>query len=374
MKNIYLIFLFISGLSFAQSELIGEWYLESFTIDGGTYTNVYSSLSNIEFTEDTNNQMGYNGSSTCNYYFGGYSATTETISFNDLGFSASDCSDQVSGKFEDLYFTLLNNDFIFPNVFNYTIEGDGNTQSLTLTKPNGDIITYSKTDPEAVLHRTWYLYSVSENGITYNISSTDTPTFILGSDVDVFFGSIHFSGTGDCNDFTGEYGIYFNNGDEIKIFNFTPTTNICNPASDFETAYFSVLGDETANTFSFELTNNGDNLILTNVPNTSGRSINTVGDVLTFSKQSLSTIDFNDLVNTISIFENPVEDQLRLRADNNILANDVIYNIYSIEGKLIESSSLKTNTINVSTIKTGVYFISFSSNDKVFKTLRFIKK
>ncbi|MBO6880060.1 META domain-containing protein [Winogradskyella sp.] len=375
-KVLLTLFIFLFSLySFSQSDLIGEWYLESFTIDGATYNNVYQYVSTIQFTEDPNgvNNMEYNGSSTCNYYFGSYSATVDTINLYDLGMSAVDCSNLASGEFEDLYLSFLSNHYTYPSVFSYVVEGNGNDQTLTLTKSNGDTVAYSKTDPGAVLHRTWYLQSITENDITYNISSTDSPSFSFGFNVDLFFGSIPFSGTGDCNDFTGEYRMYFGNGDEIRISNFTPTTNICNPTSDFETAYFSVLGDESANTFSFEIINNGDNLTLTSASGTGGRSMSAVGDVLIFSKQSLSINDYNNSVNAVTLKENPVENQLKLKVNANILLKDITYKIFSIDGKLVKTSNIIREIIDVSGMQSGIYFISFLENNSMH-TLKFIKK
>jgi heat shock protein HslJ len=368
----------ISYFGFSQTDLIGEWYLESFTINGATYRNVYNFISTIEFTEDHTglNDLEYHDSSTCNFYFGGYSVISGTINFNDLGMSAVDCSEYVSDAFENIYFTTLSDNFVFPSTFDYVIESSGNTQSLKLIKSNGDNIIYSKTNPEDVLHMTWYLQSISENGITYNISSTDSPNLTFGTNVHPFFGSIPFSGLGDCNDFAGEYGMYFGNGDEIAIFNFTPTVNICDPVSNFENAYFSILGDTEANKFSFEIINDGENLVLTNVSDVMDRSANTVvnNDVLIFSREALSLNEFSLDIKEITIIDNPVKDKLDLKLVDNLLnQEDLNYTIYNIAGQLLLSSNLNKKTINVDFLSSGIYFIRFKSNYGE-SVLKFVKK
>ncbi|WP_426430279.1 META domain-containing protein [Winogradskyella sp. HB-48] len=379
MKNLYyfiFIFTLISFNASSQSDLIGTWYLDSFTISGGTYKNVYNYVSSIEFTEDTYlaDELEYNGGSTCNYYFGGYSVTNNTITFFDLGSSGADCYNLVSGEFEDLYFSILSNNFTYNTIFNYIIEGNGNNQTLMLTKSNGDNIIYSKTNPNSILHNTWYLQSITESGITLNISSTDSPSLTLDVNIDYFSGSIPFSGSGDCNDFTGAYNMYFGNGDELSISSFVPTSNICDPPSDFEDSFFSILSNDETNQFNFEIINNGNNLVLTSIPNVGGRSINLTETSLTFSQQALSIDEYDENQYYISLLRNPVEDKLILNLENQILSENIEYTIYSIEGKQVKSSILNSDSINIEDMVSGVYFISFVSEDSSAKTLKFIKK
>ena len=76
----------------------------------------------------------------------------------------------------------------------------------------------------------------------------------------------------------------------------------------------------------------------------------------------------------ISIRKNPVENQLRLDFNNSLLTNNIEYQIYSIEGKLIKSSDLKHNTINVEYLNSGIYFIHFLSIGKRKSIIKFSKK
>lgn len=374
MKKIYLLILLITGFSYAQNTLIGEWYLDSFTIDNAAYNNVYAYINTIGFTEDVvfENYLEYNGSSSCNYFFGEYSATNNSVIFYSLGSSALDCYNEPRGTFEDMYFSLLSQNFSSSSEFSYSIEGTGEDQTLTLTNSNNDSIFYSKTQIPVNLQSTWYLETVIENGLTYNVSSTNSPSITLQNDPHQFFGTMTFGGTGVCNDYIGEYGMYYGNGDEIRIMSFTPTTNICEPPSAIETAYFSVLGDTSANLFKFEITNNGDNLVLTSVPDVLDRSPNAVDDVIILGNESLSVNDFKN--SDIAIIKNPVQDRLELSIADNLLFQNINYCIYSADGKLVSKSKLSRKNINTISFSAGLYFISFENKNGVLTTLKFVKK
>ena len=375
MKNICFILLFTTGFALAQNDLIGTWYLDAFTINGNTYQNLYGNLPMIFTNEpDVGEFLTFDGASSCNAIFGPYSYDNEEIIFYGIGMTAADCGTEPRGQFEDLYLPLLSNNYTSNSVFTYAIVGSGSQQTLTLTNSSNDQILYSKTENNAILNGTWYLQTIQENGTTYNVNSPDSPTLTLGTNSpDEFFGYIIYNGEGICNTFDGEYRIYFGNGDEISISSFVPTLNICNPPSEVETAYFNILADETNNIFSFEIANDGDNLILTSISGTGGRSSNTVGDILSFSKQPLSIDELNYSVSSIALLENPLTNQLKLKVNDNILLRNINYQIFSIDGKIVYTSNLISRTIDVSSIHSGIYFISLMENNSIH-TIKFIKK
>lgn len=375
MKKFYFILavFLCSYTGFSQNELVGEWYLDSFSIDSATYNNVYAFVNTIEFTEDIifENYLEYGGSSTCNSFFGEYSSTSDTIEFSSLGSTLVDCYGEPRGTFEAIYFSLLSNNSAGSSTFSYVITGEGEEQILTLTNSNNNSIFYSKTNPNSILHSTWYLETVIEGGITYNVTS-GSPSLTLQANPHPLFGTMSFDGEGVCNDYVGEYGMYYGHGDEMRITSFTPTTNTCDPPSGIEIAYFSVLGDTSANVFTFEIINNGQNLVLTSVPDPLDRSINALGDILILGMEELSVNDFE--YNEIAIITNPVQDQLQLNIANDLLFQDLNYSIYNLEGKLMSTSKLNTENIDVSTFATGLYFINIENEDKAVFSLKFLKE
>ena len=63
-------------------------------------------------------------------------------------------------------------------------------------------------------------------------------------------------------------------------------------------------------------------------------------------------------INKLSIYPNPLTDDNRILHINANFKEDVIVKVYDISGKEILSKKIKTNTINLSTLKTGVYMIN----------------
>ncbi|WP_179018955.1 META domain-containing protein [Winogradskyella forsetii] len=375
MKKFYFILavFLCSYTGFSQNELVGEWYLDSFSIDSATYNNVYAFVNTIEFTDDIiyENYLEYSGSSTCNAFFGEYNSTSDTIEFSSLGSTLVDCYGEPRGTFEAIYFSLLSNNSTGSSAFSYVITGEGEEQILTLTNSNNSSIFYSKTNPNSILHSTWYLETVIEGGITYNVTA-GSPSLTLQANPHPFFGTMTFAGEGVCNDYVGEYGMYYGNGDEMRITSMTPTTDLCEPPSTIETAYFSVLGDTSANLFKFEIINNGTNLVLTSVPDPLDRSVNALGDILILGTEALSVHDVD--YNEIAIVKNPAKDQLELNIADDLLFQNLNYSIYSMEGKLMSKSKLNIKNIDVSAFTTGLYFINIGNEDKVISSLKFLKE
>ena len=347
--------------------LPGEWFLYSLNSNGVNYDNNFGNLP-IDFLEETNNYSELQGTSSCNGFNGSYDINGQIIEITLGGVTLLDCPGPRNG-FENTYLDLLSNTYTYPSIFNYEIEGVDMDQVLTLTNTNGDFIIYGKIEPNTILNRTWYIDTVTSNGLTYSVVPGNSAHLTLDPTVDeISIETLEFYGSGDCNDYIGNY----NQGNStITITEFTQTTDLCNPQSDFEATYFSLLSDESANVFNFEIINDGSNLILTSIVGDDTRSI---GDTLIFSRQLLS-IDENTInKNSITLLKNPVKDLLHLKFSESLLSKSLDYTIYTADGKAIETSILSSDSINVSTLNLGLYFISFSSNSKLLATHKFIKK
>jgi hypothetical protein len=82
--------------------------------------------------------------------------------------------------------------------------------------------------------------------------------------------------------------------------------------------------------------------------------------------------------NGISIYPNPVVDQMNISYTSNL--NDRLkINVYSIEGRKIFSNDVISNSgantfqMNTATLKSGLHFITVEKNGAVIQTLKFSK-
>ncbi len=83
--------------------------------------------------------------------------------------------------------------------------------------------------------------------------------------------------------------------------------------------------------------------------------------------------DSNSIENSIKLFPNPVSEMLNIENTSNYNVSNV--SIYSISGALVKeiNSQNSIQTISVSDLQTGLYFVKIQVNDEV-KNFKFIKK
>ncbi|PZU85709.1 MAG: hypothetical protein DI529_09515 [Chryseobacterium sp.] len=84
----------------------------------------------------------------------------------------------------------------------------------------------------------------------------------------------------------------------------------------------------------------------------------------------LAVNDPSKKIAVIKIFPNPVQDFVNIESDKNFIAYEIIDN----SGKLIFQKDFKSNKINISNLKTGVYFIKLKSLSNETNIVKFIKK
>jgi len=90
---------------------------------------------------------------------------------------------------------------------------------------------------------------------------------------------------------------------------------------------------------------------------------------ITISNQSLS-VNESDVLSLVSIYPNPVQDQLFVEVGNLDITE---MSILDISGKVIKSIDVNALNVDVSDLNQGVYFLKISSNTGV-STKRFIKQ
>lgn len=372
MKHFYTLiclFTLISFNAFSQSDLIGTWYLDHIIKAGVTHTNYFNSYNifSLEFANSSGDFPGtlsFSSSHGCNASNGSYSVDTDEITVDISATFTDDCYTTPYAIYEELYYDELNCNDGLGCVQTYSITGMGADQVLTLTNTDGNSLVFGKQAPTTLLTSTWWLHHIDIPGNPIiDIPEGDFPNLILTNNIDIFLNLPEANGLGECEVLFANYFVSFNGANNISISNLVQSLSGCATGS-YEMIYFQILGTETTNFFEFEIIDDGSTLILTDL----------LGARLIFGDTTLSLNEYDENQYDISLLKNPVEDKLLLNLDNQLLSESIEYTIYSIEGKQVKSSILNSDSINVEAMVSGVYFISFVSEDSTAKTLKFIKK
>ena len=214
-------------------------------------------------------------------------------------------------------------------------------------------------DPNPELFQTWYLTNlndgIGDNIIVSNISPPISPTFTPTELLD-------FSGI-VCNDYGG-YFTYdaFNNW--LYLEEFGPC--LCGSCNNPPQSHV----DLEAGFFDFFIP--GSNYFYTITDGTPGEK------VLTLDSQIFSTLIFSNVflgvsdqkVTKVNVYPNPVSDRLFIASEGVPIEK---ITVYSISGIQVIETSVDTNSINVSGLSEGLYFIEiFSSEGKSVQ--KFIKR
>ena len=141
------------------------------------------------------------------------------------------------------------------------------------------------------------------------------------------------------------------------------TLGDCIPYCDLESDYFGIILGSGTRTFDYEITTatNGDRtLIITN----------SEGNIAVHGDFVLSIGEFQQ--NHFSIFPNPVDNSLQLVLEELPISKILIF---SIEGKKVsEIHFLEGKTLDVSFLRSGLYFIEITDYDNRRYVQKFIKK
>jgi len=103
--------------------------------------------------------------------------------------------------------------------------------------------------------------------------------------------------------------------------------------------------------------------IVDNIPNPS------INDTITIIEgATLNIVD--ETLSDVSIYPNPVDDVLTITTSLDL--SEKIATVFDINGKRVLNQKLNSNSINVSTLNSGVYFLRLESEGKTFER-KFIK-
>jgi hypothetical protein len=80
-------------------------------------------------------------------------------------------------------------------------------------------------------------------------------------------------------------------------------------------------------------------------------------------------------IDNIQLYPNPTNGELNIQISNQLISDKLQINIYDISGKIIHSTTVSNNKINldVNHLENGVYFLQINIDDKKYLKERFIK-
>lgn len=212
---------------------------------------------------------------------------------------------------------------------------------------------------DADLYQTWYYLSQEADlgdmgDFVWDIEPPITPYITITE-------SLEFNGFGACNSFSGNF-IYTNDssGERLTVVDYTRTYETCNFQQhiDFEIYFLNYFA---AGTYSLGLweTPFDQYLALETIP----------GFFYHFRNSPILSAPNNDL-NNLALYPNPVSDQLFISSENTVIES---ISIYTLTGKKVAEVVNQTNSIDVSKLSNGMFFIVISSESGKF-IKKFIKK
>jgi len=358
----------IFGRQPQPTDILGDWYLYSTTVDGMDLYNAELGVGQprIAFTQ-TNGYQGYfyEGLS-CNDFFGDYVFNIDgTITKLDLSTTLNFCDDSNSDAFRNAYeLTVLG--AANEASFSYEIIGTGDEQTLVLTNTNNSsYATFGRTQQTSEMQGSWFLHYLVIDSNQVNNPSFEVPTIDFTATQNGI--GFYFDGFAICTGYLGDY--FFNPQQTFNTTNFGTTLgNPCNTTeeNEFENYYFnSVLASVSNTELDYEITGTGDDatLVITNISN---------GNQAFYGRQALSIVD-NEFNNSkLKLKQNPVTNTLKISSSEGL--SDLKYEIFYISGQRIANGTLNSETIDVSRLATGLYFLKVFNSNNQFETLKFIKE
>ena len=225
------------------------------------------------------------------------------------------------------------------------------------------LITWQNKAQDTDLYQTWYLASYSNDlGDTFYLA--DVVPFLS---VDMTISEqLHIEGQA-CNEYGGEF-LYDAPNDllELVFFDICLCGSCVNPPQshvDLENDYFEYFFDMEGAFYEYIISTDPGTGIM-------GLTLESIpGFILEY--QNVPVLGVSEIdPNSFTITPNPVSDTLFILSEGSLIEN---ISIYSIAGKRMLSKSGFTNQLDVSGLKSGLYFAEIATSEG--KSIqKFIKK
>ncbi|WP_298894814.1 META domain-containing protein [uncultured Psychroserpens sp.] len=357
----------VLGRRSRPTDIIGDWYLYSTTVQGVNLYNAQfgNGQPKIAFTNDYGyTSFLYDGLS-CNDFFGEYIFNLDgTLRKLDFSTTLVFCDNNNTDEFKSSYI----NDVLGATdetTFSYDIVMNGDEQTLILTNTdNSNYATFGNTQQTPSMIGDWFLHYLIVDSNQINIPGFAIPTINFSTNSDST--GLFFDGFAICTGYAGNY--YFNPEQTFSTDGSLSVTlgDPCDNAEEnnFENLYlYSVLDTGVNNEFDYQITGTGDDATLS-VINLSN------GNQAFFGRQALSVDDVELNLSQLKIDQNPVTNIIDFSEDY----NDATYEIYSISGRLVMNGNITSNSLPVIQLQSGLYFIKVYNSSIQFETLKFIKE
>ncbi len=226
---------------------------------------------------------------------------------------------------------------------------------------------------DAFLNSEWNLTESSVNGISISLENSGAPYFYSPFNEDFF---LHYYGASCFESFKVNYTDVTETSFKLStIFDYV-SCNYTDPEEIeavelYQSFYFEFPFDTNStpkNPFTYEWVDSGlpvEDLIITNPD----------GDWLLYRRAYLSTPTFEK--SSFIVYPNPSKNILNIK-NSNIAISDAYIRIYDILGNLVKfenNIATKSNfTINVSHLKSGLYFLKIENKESFKQILKFIKQ
>ena len=208
-----------------------------------------------------------------------------------------------------------------------------------------------------LIENDWYLYSLSiEDQVFIPPVNSEMPyvelNFIDFKSTIIFESRACSIGNGVVIIDENNYTLTFVNGISINLI-------LCNfeENQEFDSIYFDFYSENASNPFNI-------NLLIIDDPESNEELfgleiVSANGDTAFYNSWLLSNDEFS--VSTFKLFPNPVKDKFYISSTNE---NDFSITIFDITGKLILTKENKKSgeSINIQTLKSGIYFISIKDD------------
>lgn len=347
---------------FAQDPelLSNNWYFNTMTIDGEEHTpnfDDYFYFINLYFQDDgdgldlTTNACDYLNSEVS------YDGNNE-FTLSNLTQTSEDCEAGFE-DFKTLYFNFFYNNQ--ENSFSYEIINDLDDTFLIITDLLGNKVYYNNKIPiNPLLYQTWELIHIYLDLDGEIIISDINPPIIPNITISE---NLEYTGFGACNFFSGNFIDVGDGGSFPPLLfseNFEKSSNTCinEEHINVESKYF-IYFTGWVESYDIYVTENDQFLFL--FPTA-------LGYALKFKRNNnLGSAEFIEPKTTI--YPNPVSNTLFISSENSVIDS---VTIYSLTGKKVFEDSKGLNSIDVSNLSKGMYFMEiFSEAGKTMK--KFIK-
>ena len=345
--------LYFRNIPIQNPDLSQTWYATSIYYEESSEDIIVSTINPPISPDLTVDGVSFSGQAACNTYSGTFSLSGPGYYTVDTFTKTNNvCEYQSHTDFEESYL----GSFFVGTIYGPIVgTGSFDVQYLDLSNPLFWGLKFSNNPfPVPDLINNWYLWGINyDSGDVLDISMINPP---ISPNLSIY-PNLNIEGFGDCNSFGGDFE-YDAVNETLTTLNYSETLETCEGES-IEADYFSFFSSGEPLSYSIHMFDSNQLTISSPFFNYD----------LVFNKNPILSIPSFDKL-TVVIYPNPVSNTLIISSENTLIDS---ISIYSLTGKKVLEDSKWLNSIDVSGLSRGMYFIEiYSDSEKSVK--KFIKK